>query len=165
LETENRFKDDIVPLFEIRLLIGAVHTTCKAVDTKALKIRDDVLYPILALSIKRSCGGFSKPVFMCAVQHSAARHTAASYWQPGRAEHDPAIRRSDVNSAGDLDPLAIDPAETVGEEAGDHWPNILRSAYTTKRRSGDLAAQRAIGMPHQDTNDDHRHITDERKRD
>lgn len=38
-----------------------------------------------------------------------------------------------LNSASDLDPLAIDPAETVGEEAGDHWPNILRSAYTTKR--------------------------------
>lgn len=42
---------------------------------------------------------------------------------------------------------------------------VARTASAYGYWNGDLAAQRAIGMPHQDTNDDHRHITDERKRD
>lgn len=114
--------------------MGAGHTTCKEVDTKALKIRDNILYRRLALSIKRSCDGLSKPIFICVGQQSVARHTAASYWQSGRAVHSPARRRrSDVNSASDLYPLAIDPSEIVGEKAGDYRPNILGSADTTER--------------------------------
>ncbi len=57
-------------------------------------------------------------------------------WQAWRWSTSCQPESSDGLSARHLDPLGGHPAVIVAQQAGDHWPNILRNAHPSQRRHG-----------------------------